>query len=93
MNLLLYHLTIQPKLVPLTGFEPVLFPNLGIIRSIRPLCYRYTIEAKLVLLDGIDPSYPNYQFGILPLNYRSKLVGAQGVEPWTTKLKVWCSTY
>lgn len=49
--------------------------------GLQPAAYPLGHDDKMALRRGVDPRSPARQAGILPMNYRSKLVQDDGVEP------------
>ena len=76
------------------GFEPpkqvaadlqsVPFGHSGIC----PLLQNYVLRKRVM---GIEPTYPAWKAGVLPLNYTRK-VPSSGIEPETQGFSVLCST-
>ena len=76
------------------GFEPpkqvaadlqsVPFGHSGIC----PLLQNYVLKKRVM---GIEPTYPAWKAGVLPLNYTRK-VPSSGIEPETQGFSVLCST-
>ena len=78
------------------GFEPpkqiaadlqsVPFGHSGIC----PLLQNYVLRKRVM---GIEPTYPAWKAGVLPLNYtRTFKVPRTGIEPVTRGFSVLCST-
>ena len=62
-------------LTSLGGFEPSTYGLEG--RCSIQLSYRLTRERVM----GIEPTYPAWKAGVLPLNYTRKTIGVTGFEP------------
>ena len=57
----------------------------------RPLLYPAELQTHTERVMGIEPTYPAWKAGVLPLNYTRKMPRT-GIEPVTRGFSVLCST-
>ena len=72
-----------------TGFEPATLALARRYSTTEPLAHKSKLfNLKRVM--GIEPTYPAWKAGVLPLNYTR--VPRAGIEPATRGFSVLCST-